>query len=177
MGLERACVGLTGGGSVLQECPICLSNITKRRRWVRLHCGHGTCKKCLYQLVETKGVKSDCPLCRAALFQARESEEGEVGVAQNLELAAAAEAGAAEAGAEAAAEGSAVGVGGGPAAAGAEAAADGSAVGAGGGPAAAGATGMARETSAASLPAEATEMVGSERVEPGREEPRAALQS
>ena len=49
------------------ECPVCLTEINKRRRWVELRCKHGLCKTCLWRLVRAQGEGSMCPLCRKQL--------------------------------------------------------------------------------------------------------------
>ncbi|GAB4820816.1 hypothetical protein N2152v2_007862 [Parachlorella kessleri] len=49
------------------ECPVCLTEINKRRRWVELRCKHGLCKTCLWRLVRAQGEGAMCPLCRNQL--------------------------------------------------------------------------------------------------------------
>lgn len=38
------------------ECPICLTNVTRRHRWVGFPCQHGVCKKCLWPMVGCTGL-------------------------------------------------------------------------------------------------------------------------
>mmetsp|Transcript_20054 Transcript_20054/g.37912 ORF Transcript_20054/g.37912 Transcript_20054/m.37912 type:complete len:403 (-) Transcript_20054:73-1281(-) len=56
-------------GQVVEECPICFEEPTRR---IELPCGHHYCADCLLKCVVQYGKRS-CPTCRGELFNGQES--------------------------------------------------------------------------------------------------------
>ncbi len=49
------------------ECPVCLEDFGFPVKRLFLQCGHNICSTCLKHWYESKGAKTNCPMCRAAI--------------------------------------------------------------------------------------------------------------
>jgi len=52
-----------------QECPICLKQHPKSRKWIVFGCGHATCRKCFKKMVSRQKLYTNCPLCRHVIVE------------------------------------------------------------------------------------------------------------